>query len=238
MRVAVVGNGPLSVTDREEIKTYDKVVRFNNMRNWRKGERLDTLAIRQEGWAVNVGVLVTTSFLLAVNVVAIVAASRSWLTGSRVLSWVSLAAVLALIILELVDSFHHKSKVKIMDYPPEDTPTPKEIVVFGFDCAIVQVVQNRFPQATVHFQPINNKEIQFLGTNIKYETLDGPSTGFHMLAYLANHFPNDELHIYGMNWNFTATGAVSHSSQKERFHVYNTCQTCIVHPTPSDSYEI
>lgn len=46
--VAVVGNGPLFETDRELIEQYPNVLRFNDMKNWREGERVTLHACRAE----------------------------------------------------------------------------------------------------------------------------------------------------------------------------------------------
>lgn len=44
--VAVVGNGPLSEQDRLNINNSDYVIRFNDLKNFRPGERCDIHAIR------------------------------------------------------------------------------------------------------------------------------------------------------------------------------------------------
>lgn len=47
--VAVVGNGPLSEHDRRDINNSDYVIRFNDLKNFRDGERCDIHAIRHHG---------------------------------------------------------------------------------------------------------------------------------------------------------------------------------------------
>lgn len=47
--VAVVGNGPLSAQDRLNINNSDYVIRFNDLKNFRYGERCDIHAIRHHG---------------------------------------------------------------------------------------------------------------------------------------------------------------------------------------------
>lgn len=47
--VAVVGNGPLSEQDRLNINNSDYVIRFNDLKNFRDGERCDIHAIRHHG---------------------------------------------------------------------------------------------------------------------------------------------------------------------------------------------
>lgn len=46
-KIALVGNGPLTHEDREYIKNFDCVVRFNDMKNRRTGERTDILVTRK-----------------------------------------------------------------------------------------------------------------------------------------------------------------------------------------------
>ena len=54
MRVALVGNGSLSEHDRRDIEHggFDHVLRFNDMKNWRKGERktLHVVRYRPDAW--------------------------------------------------------------------------------------------------------------------------------------------------------------------------------------------
>ena len=45
--VAVVGNGPLSETDRHEIQNYDHVIRFNDMKNKLDNEKTTVQVVRQ-----------------------------------------------------------------------------------------------------------------------------------------------------------------------------------------------
>lgn len=45
-KIAVVGNGKLSIRDRQEIEECACVIRFNDMKNRKMGERVDVLAIR------------------------------------------------------------------------------------------------------------------------------------------------------------------------------------------------
>lgn len=246
MRIAVVGNGPLSTTDREEIELYDKVVRFNNMRNWEKGERFDILAMRQNFFGghifakmVNVGVFIMIGFLIILNILAVVYSGfpRKKI-GYHGISCLSLTIVVVLLCLEVINQVQTNSTPTIMDYPPEDAPSPQEIVVFGVDSSIINLVQKEFPKTTVHFQEINNKNVEFVNQTIKYDkSIDGPTTGFHMLSYLTNRYPNDKLHIYGMNWNFRMLGSMAHDGNIEKYHVYNTCHQCVVHPTPTDNYD-
>lgn len=44
--IAVVGNGPLSEEDRSNINKADCVIRFNNLRNYKTGERFDVHVTR------------------------------------------------------------------------------------------------------------------------------------------------------------------------------------------------
>ena len=47
--IALVGNGPLSETQRKEINTknFNFVLRFNDMKNYRNGDRVDVLVCRE-----------------------------------------------------------------------------------------------------------------------------------------------------------------------------------------------
>ena len=45
--IAVVGNGPISEEDRNNINKADRVIRFNRLKNYRKGERFDVHATRR-----------------------------------------------------------------------------------------------------------------------------------------------------------------------------------------------
>eukprot|EP01084_Bolivina_argentea_P267202 453524_1 len=47
--IAVVGNGPLKETDYEQINNCDIVYRFKSCNNYRKGDKVTHLALRQEG---------------------------------------------------------------------------------------------------------------------------------------------------------------------------------------------
>lgn len=45
-RIAVVGNGPLFEEDRQRIGAHENVLRFNDLKNWREGERVTLHACR------------------------------------------------------------------------------------------------------------------------------------------------------------------------------------------------
>ena len=45
-RIAVVGNGPLSKANRNELNSFDCVVRFNDLKNMKQGDALTVHAIR------------------------------------------------------------------------------------------------------------------------------------------------------------------------------------------------
>ena len=48
IRVAVVGNGPLFESDRHKIERYENIVRFNDMKTWRRNETVTLHAARAE----------------------------------------------------------------------------------------------------------------------------------------------------------------------------------------------
>jgi hypothetical protein len=49
-RIAVVGNGPLFEDDRQRIGAHENVLRFNDLKNWREGERVTLHACRADSW--------------------------------------------------------------------------------------------------------------------------------------------------------------------------------------------
>ena len=57
----------------------------------------------------------------------------------------------------------------------------------------------------------------------------GPSSGFVLLSNIYN---GDEIHIYGMNWNFTS----GHNGNFEKNIIENHCKNCIIHKTNGNEY--
>lgn len=47
MKIAIIGNGPISYYQRKIIEGYDIVVRFNGMKNWKEPQKKTIIAIRQ-----------------------------------------------------------------------------------------------------------------------------------------------------------------------------------------------
>ena len=48
-KVVLVGNGSISEKDREEINKSSCVIRFNNMKNFKTGDKVDAVAVRDNG---------------------------------------------------------------------------------------------------------------------------------------------------------------------------------------------
>lgn len=79
-----------------------------------------------------------------------------------------------------------------------------------------------------------NNKIKFNNQLIKQNnSYWGPSTGFIMISDLTNKYKN--LHIFGMNWNFTEK--MKHNGKWEKNIINNMCQKCNIHPTAYNNYK-
>lgn len=94
-----------------------------------------------------------------------------------------------------------------------------------------------FEKITCKFMNCNKKlidNIKFNNINIKQTNASwGPSSGFLILADVTGKYNN--VHIFGMNWNFN--WYMDHDSSWEKENILKLCKHCIIHKTKNDKYK-
>ena len=124
----------------------------------------------------------------------------------------------------------------------------KNIIFIGKDKELYENIKLKNPnrnfsmidvyeKITCKFMNCNKKlidNIKFNNINIKQTDASwGPSSGFLVLADVTGKYNN--VHIFGMNWNFN--WYMDHDSSWEKDNILKLCKHCVIHKTKNDNYK-
>ena len=125
-------------------------------------------------------------------------------------------------------------------YTIKNNVNVNNILVIGTRHNIANKIKERNPNKNVEMLDIYEKYIcDYESCNVHdnkiifdrkvytYDTLCGPSSGFHLIMYVLNKYPHNNIHIFGMNWNGIH---ICHNGNLEK-ELINNCKRCIIHPS-------
>ncbi|GAB4817505.1 hypothetical protein N2152v2_004551 [Parachlorella kessleri] len=217
-QVALVGNGPLSVSQREDIGGADCIIRFNQLHNRQQGERTDVWFVRG-------------SFFPAGNLTRQVAREAKWV-------------VLAHAFREELDSSDKDQESHVSDLRSHWSAALDATVessglgaaerakMLAVDLTQHQALWDRI--ATGLGYP--RRDFQHQGQVIRG---NNPSSGLVALLALLDCLPGDAtIHLYGFNWS--SSNWVGHLMKLERSFIQaysrQLAGRLLIHPTPCSGY--
>ena len=207
IRVAVVGNGPLFEHDRLRIEQYENIVRFNDMKNWRRNETVTLHAVRSlrgrhDDWVRNARRAADQNRTLW----ALASEHKFVAEGVDIVTW----------------SYNRDKRYKFFNenwmyqgYVEPQTqvlePYLESLYLFP-NCSACAGQQRCLFQST------------------KY----GPSAGALVINALQEQPEVDEIGVFGMNWGNAHPW--DHTDFKYPTLVSDCCSKCTIHSTPSGGY--
>jgi hypothetical protein len=207
IRVAVVGNGPLFERDRPRIEQYENIVRFNDMKNWRRNETVTLHAVRSEDHTDEFAYRAGLSRGHNSTIWALASEQRHVAADVDVVTWTYFRD-------REYKWFNENWQWIGFDHPKPQTLSPwKESLYL-------------FPNCSACGAHRSHCKVR----NTKY----GPSAGAVVLNELDAMPEVDEIGVFGMNW--ANSHSWDHTDFKYPTLVSDCCSKCTIHSTPSGGY--
>ena len=211
IRVAVVGNGPLFERDRVAIERYENIVRFNDMKNWRRNETITLHASRSlrgqhDHWVRNVQLAADHNRTMW----AIASEHKFVAEGVDLVSW----------------AYSRDKRYKFFNenwfYQGYMEPQTQVLEPYLESLYL-------FPNCSACAG--NPRCLHQAG---KY----GPSAGGIVLNALETTPEVDEIAVFGMNWGSGSyhSNRGDHTDFAWSEMVSTCCSKCTIHPTPVGRY--
>tara|TARA_Y100000389_G_C17467014_1_gene526582 strand:+ start:4946 stop:5494 length:549 start_codon:yes stop_codon:yes gene_type:complete len=177
--IAVVGNGPLTEWQKDDINKYDIVYRFNHAPGYRKGDKISGLYMRQ---------IRRTNKTHSDNFVK-----------------------------QNSDLNFDKIYIGVNKYYDNHIFVKEDKDVF------------------VREEPLFKKCSYCKNGKCSHDRAKyGPTSGILGINDIMKKYPKNDIHIYGMNWNWE--GKKSHHLNNEGEIIKKCCRNCFIHKTPSNTY--